>query len=94
MGLRFLEHLLILTHDPEARRGKCQIMEGPETFQRSVVIEFATLQAGVAAATQGGHGADAWRVCGWPGALRCGACGASDRNRTCIWRLGGARSIH
>jgi uncharacterized protein (DUF1330 family) len=31
-----------------ARGGKYQIMEGPETFHRFVVIEFPTLQAGVA----------------------------------------------
>ena len=30
-----------------ARGGKYQIMEGPETFHRFVVIEFPTLQAGV-----------------------------------------------
>lgn len=31
-----------------ARGGQYQIMEGPETFHRFVVIEFPTLQAGVA----------------------------------------------
>jgi uncharacterized protein (DUF1330 family) len=31
-----------------ARGGKYQIMEGPETFHRFVVIEFPSLQAGVA----------------------------------------------
>ena len=31
-----------------ARGGKYRIMEGPETFHRFVVIEFPTLQAGVA----------------------------------------------
>jgi uncharacterized protein (DUF1330 family) len=31
-----------------ARGGKYQIMEGPEDFHRFVVIEFPTLQAGVA----------------------------------------------
>jgi uncharacterized protein (DUF1330 family) len=31
-----------------ARGGNYQIMEGPETFHRFVVIEFPTLQAGVA----------------------------------------------
>ncbi len=30
-----------------ARGGKFQIMEGPETFQRFVVIEFPTFEAGV-----------------------------------------------
>ena len=30
-----------------ARGGRYQIMEGPEAFQRFVVIEFPTLQAGV-----------------------------------------------
>jgi uncharacterized protein (DUF1330 family) len=30
-----------------ARGGKYQIMEGPETFHRFVVIEFPSLQAGV-----------------------------------------------
>ncbi len=30
-----------------ARGGKYQIMEGPETFQRFVVIEFPTFAAGV-----------------------------------------------
>ncbi|MCG6903669.1 MAG: DUF1330 domain-containing protein [Rhodobacter sp.] len=31
-----------------ARGGKYQIMEGPEKFQRFVIIEFPTLEAGVA----------------------------------------------
>lgn len=31
-----------------ARGGKYRIMEGPETFQRFVVIEFPTFEAGVA----------------------------------------------
>src|SRR6266540_2547729 len=31
-----------------ARGGRYQIMEGPEMFQRFVVIEFATLEQGVA----------------------------------------------
>lgn len=31
-----------------ARGGKFQIMEGPETFQRFVVIEFPSLEQGVA----------------------------------------------
>ncbi len=31
-----------------ARGGKYQIMEGPQTFHRFVVIEFPSLQAGVA----------------------------------------------
>lgn len=30
------------------RGGKYQIMEGPETFHRFIVIEFPTLEAGVA----------------------------------------------
>lgn len=30
-----------------ARGGRYQIMEGPETFKRFVVIEFPTLEAGV-----------------------------------------------
>jgi uncharacterized protein (DUF1330 family) len=41
---------IIATHGGKvlARGGKYQIMEGPETFQRFVVIEFPTLAAGVA----------------------------------------------
>ena len=31
-----------------ARGGRYQIMEGPETFQRFIVIEFPTLEQGVA----------------------------------------------
>ena len=31
-----------------ARGGRCQIMAGPETFQRYVVIEFPTFEQGVA----------------------------------------------
>ena len=31
-----------------ARGGRYQIMEGPETFQRFIVIEFPTLELGVA----------------------------------------------
>ena len=31
-----------------ARGGRYQIMEGPETFHRFVVIEFPTLEQGVA----------------------------------------------
>ena len=31
-----------------ARGGRYQIMEGPEDFQRFIVIEFPTLEAGVA----------------------------------------------
>ena len=31
-----------------ARGGRFQIMEGPQTFQRFVVIEFPTLEQGVA----------------------------------------------
>lgn len=31
-----------------ARGGRYQIMEGPETFHRFIVIEFPTLEAGVA----------------------------------------------
>jgi uncharacterized protein (DUF1330 family) len=30
-----------------ARGGRYQIMEGPETFKRFVVIEFPSLQAGI-----------------------------------------------
>jgi uncharacterized protein (DUF1330 family) len=33
---------------PLARGGRFQIMEGPEKFQRFVVIEFPTLEQGVA----------------------------------------------
>ena len=34
-----------------ARGGRFQIMEGPETFQRFVVIEFPTFEQGVACFT-------------------------------------------
>ena len=36
---------------PLARGGRFQIMEGPETFQRFVVIEFPTFEQGVACFT-------------------------------------------
>jgi uncharacterized protein (DUF1330 family) len=34
-----------------ARGGRCRIMEGPDTFHRFVVIEFPTLEQGVACFT-------------------------------------------
>jgi uncharacterized protein (DUF1330 family) len=34
-----------------ARGGRCQIMEGPQKFQRYVVIEFPTFEQGVACFT-------------------------------------------
>ena len=37
--------------NPLARGGRFQIMEGPETFQRFVVIEFPTFEQGVACFT-------------------------------------------
>ncbi len=36
---------------PLARGGRFQIMEGPEKFQRFVIIEFPTLEQGVACFT-------------------------------------------
>ena len=41
---------IIAAHDGRvlARGGRYKIMEGPETFHRFIVIEFPTLEAGVA----------------------------------------------
>src|SRR5262249_28337942 len=48
-----------------ARGGRFQIMEGPQKFQRFVVIEFPTLQQGVACFTSKEYDeAAAFRRCG------------------------------
>ena len=44
---------------PLARGGRFQIMEGPETFQRFVVIEFPTFEQGVACFTSDQESRDA-----------------------------------
>jgi len=42
-----------------ARGGRCQVMEGPEKFQRYVVIEFPTFEQGVACFTSDEYNAAA-----------------------------------